>query len=173
MAILTGTGIVQTDIELLCKQLAIPLPDDYIQFLKKYNGFWVDSSDGCELPFDKVDNGYISFDAFFGYQVNNEKFDLALANDEFLDELSFIEHAVIIGCDPGDNFFVLVTEGEQAGVYYWDRTCLHADDSKQDYTISGDDDYLHLYQCSENFSVFFEKILTLTVKNGMATSTGL
>lgn len=173
MAILTGTGVAQVDIDLLARDLGVTFPDDYRHFLSTHNGFRVVSPDSCDMPFNKVDNGFISFDALFGHRVNNENFDIAVINDEFLDELSFIGSAVIIGTDPGDNFFVLVTEGKQAGVYYWDRTCLHADDNKQDYAIAGEDDSLHLYLCSKTFTQFFEDVLSLTVKKGMSISSGL
>ncbi|XTZ39055.1 SMI1/KNR4 family protein [Salmonella enterica] len=173
MAILTGTGIGQADIDLLSRNFALTFPDDYKNFLKNYNGFWVESPDFCNIPFDKVDNGYISFDGLFGNQVNNKNFDIAVINDEFLDELSFIENAFIIGTDPGDNMYVLVTEGQHAGVYYWDRTCLHTEDRKQDYAISGEEDSQHLYLCDVKFEQFFDKIMTLTIKNGMSISSGL
>lgn len=173
MAILTGTGVDPVDIDLLGRDLAVTFPDDYKHFFYKYNGFRVVSPESCDIPFNSVDNGYISFDALFGHRVNNENFDISVINDEFLDELSFIDSAVIIGTDPGDNFFVLVTEGKQAGVYYWDRTCLHADDNMQGYAIAGGDDSLHLYLCQKTFTQFFEEVMSLTVKKGMSVSPGL
>ncbi|WP_039057642.1 SMI1/KNR4 family protein [Enterobacter sp. Bisph1] len=173
MAIQTGTSIGQSEIDLLEKNFAVTFPDDYKTFLKQYNGFRVASPDNCDIPFDKVDNGYISFDALFGHQVNNENYELTMMNDEFLDELSFIENAVIIGIDPGDNFYVLITEGEQAGVYYWDRSCLHADDLKRDYVITGEEDSQHLYLCDTIFSKFLESLLSLTIKKGMSSSSEL
>ncbi|TDT50873.1 SMI1/KNR4 family protein SUKH-1 [Enterobacter sp. AG5470] len=173
MAILTGTGVAQVDIDLLERDLGVTYPDDYKHFFSTHNGFRVVSPDSCDMPFNKVDNGFISFDALFGHRVNNENFDIAVINDEFLDELSFVGSALIIGTDPGDNFFVLVTEGKQAGVYYWDRTCLHTDDNKQDYAIAGEDDSLHLYLCSKTFTQFFEDVMSLTVKKGMGIYSGL
>lgn len=173
MAILTGAGLGQTDIDLLAKNFAVTFPDDYRAFLAKYNGLRVESPDYCDLPFDKVDNGYVSFDALFGQDVSNENYDISVMNDELLDELSFVENAVIIGIDPGDNGYVLITEGEQSGVYYWDRSCLHVDDAKQDYDIAVDEDSQHLYLLAGTFQQFFDILSGLTIQKGMSVSTGL
>lgn len=173
MAIVTGTGIGQSEINQLGNHFSIAFPSDYIDFLNKYNGFRVMSPDYCDIHFDKVDNNYISFDALFGYQVNNENYDIVVMNDECSDELSFVENAVIIGTDPSDNFFVLITDGDKSGVYYWDRTCLHVDDKKNNYDISGEDESHHLYLCAKTFTQFFNELVSMTLKKGMSISVGL
>ena len=173
MAILTGVGINQTDIDSLAKNLSVTLPDGYKKFLRNYNGFRVSSPDYCDLPYNNVDNDFISFDALFGHKINNANYDIENMNDEVIAELSFINNAFVIGIDPADNFYVLVTEGENSGVYYWDRTCLHFDDKKQGYSISGEEDSLRLYFYSKTFKQFFDLLLEQTIKKGMTVSTGL
>lgn len=173
MAILTGSNFGQSDIIHLESYFHIKLPDDYKEFLKKYNGFRVTSPDYCDLPFMKVDNGFISFDAIFGYQTINANYDLVKMNEEFLDELSFVDNAIIIGIDPSDNCYVMITQGDHAGIYYWDRTCLHAEDAVQDYSITDEDDSSHLYLVEKKFKEFFENIKALTIAQGMTISFGL
>ncbi|WP_017348782.1 SMI1/KNR4 family protein [Pantoea sp. A4] len=173
MAILTGVGISQIDIDLLAKRLSVVLPDDYKKFLSHYNGFRVSSPDHCDLPYNNVDNNFISFDALFGHKVNNENYDIENINDDIVDELSFISNAVVIGIDPGDNFYVLVPEGEESGVYYWDRTCLHADDKKNNHSSLGEKNALHLYFYAKTFNQFFDLLLDQTIKKGMTVSSGL
>ncbi|NIF24411.1 SMI1/KNR4 family protein [Candidatus Pantoea multigeneris] len=173
MAILTGVSISQIDIDLLAKRLSVVFPDDYKNFLSNYNGFRVSSPDHCDIPYNNVDNNFISFDALFGHKVNNDNYDIESVNDDVIDELSFISNAVVIGIDPGDNFYVLVTEGEKSGVYYWDRACLHADDKKNNYSISGEDGYLHLYFYAKTFKQFFDLLIGQTIKKGMTVSSGL
>jgi len=175
VAIFTDTGIGEMDIDNLAKKFSVTFPDDYSDFLETYNGFRVKSPDYCNIPFDKVDNGYISFDVLFGYGVSNKYFDISTMNDELLDELSFVENAVIIGADPGGNYYLLITEGDQSGVYYWDRTCLHLEDVKQDYSIADDNEEepQHLYLVAGNFQQFFDLLAAQTIQQGMSVSPGL
>ncbi len=173
MAILTGVGISQIDIDLLAKNLSVVLPDDYKKFLSHYNGFRVSPPDHCDLPYNNIDNNFISFDALFGYKVNNGNYDIENMNNEIIDELSFISNVLVIGVDPSDNFYVLVTQGEKSGVYYWDRTCLHSDDKKQDYSIPGEEDSFHLYFYAKTFKQFFYLLLDHTIKKGMTISSEL
>ena len=173
MPILTGLSIDKQDISYLEGHFSVAFPDDYKDFLKKYNGYRIVAPDYCDLPFDKVDNDFISFDALLGYKTSNSNFDIVEINEELLDEISFIDGALIIGMDPSDNGYVLITKNNLAGVYYWDRTCLHAEDNKQSYDISDDDDLNHLYLINKTFSDFFGSIMNLTVNKGMKLSTGL
>ncbi|EPR9026328.1 SMI1/KNR4 family protein [Cronobacter dublinensis] len=172
MAIFTGTGIGETDIDSLGRNFLVTFPDDYSDFLKTYNGFRVKSPDYCNIPFNKVDNAFISFDVLFGHGVSNKYFDISTMNDELLDELSFVEHAVIIGADPGGNYYVLITEGGQSGVFYWDRTCLHLEDVKQDYSIADEDEEetQHLYLVASTFQQFFDILAAQTIQQGMSVS---
>lgn len=173
MAILTGIGINEESIKLLAENLSVVFPDDYKKFLINYNGFIVTSPDYCDMPYDNVDNNFISFDGLFGINVNNENYDIEYINSDVVDELSFMSNVLVIGVDPGDNFYVLVTEGEKSGVYYWDRTCLHSDDEKINFSIAGPDESLHLYFCTKTFEQFFELLLDQTIKKGMTVSSGL
>lgn len=172
MAIFTGTGIGETDIDNLARKFSVTFPEDYSDFLKTYNEFRVKSPDYCNIPFNKVDNGFISFDVLFGYGVSNKFFDISTMNNELLDELSFVEHAVIIGADPGGNYYVLITEGGQSGVYYWDRTCLHLEDVKQDYSIAEEDEEetQYLYLVASTFQQFFDMLAAQTIQQGMSVS---
>lgn len=50
----------------------------------------------------------------------------------------------------------IITKGDQSGVYYCDRTCLHLEDVKQDYSIADDNEEgpQYLYLVDSTFQVF-------------------
>ncbi|MBD2827019.1 SMI1/KNR4 family protein [Xenorhabdus szentirmaii] len=158
MPILHSVGLTDLDIENLENKYRISFPNDYKLFLRKYNGFYFVSPDYCEFDYDGVDEGIIAFDAFFGDGIESEHYNLQAQNDSFLDEINFIKNSFIIGADPGGNFYILVTEGEHSGVYYWDRTHLHAEDELQEYTIEEVEECGNLYKVSDSFGDFFKAI---------------
>ena len=96
MAIFTGIGIGETDINNLARKFSVTFPEDYSDFLKTYNGFRVKSPDYCNIPFNKVDNGFISFDVLFGHGVSNKYFDISTMNNELLDELSLSAQTPVV-----------------------------------------------------------------------------
>jgi hypothetical protein len=83
-------------------------PEDYQNFLQQKNGLVVKSPDYCNLPYRGVDEGKVAFSALFGINTRNKYYDLEYNNDEFLEELDFLSDALLIGDDPGGNYFVLM-----------------------------------------------------------------
>lgn len=60
----------------------------HIEKLEKYNGLRIDYPDYCDIPFDKVDNGYVSFDSLLGHDISNQNYDISVMNEELFDGLS-------------------------------------------------------------------------------------
>ncbi|MES3573836.1 SMI1/KNR4 family protein [Enterobacter cloacae] len=81
------------------------MPEDYKEFLRLKNGFVVKSPDFCELEYEGVDEGVIAFYAHFGINMKNPNHDIFRQNECFLNELYFIDDKLIIGGDPGGNFY--------------------------------------------------------------------
>ncbi|EQB98841.1 SMI1/KNR4 family protein [Photorhabdus temperata] len=162
MPIVYGDGLSNKEIAEIENKYSIAFPKSYVDFLNKYNGLVVREFDACDIPYDNVDNGFISFDALFGVRFINDNFDLYEINDDYLDEISFINSCFIIGVDPGDNFYILVNDQDNIGVYYWDRTHLHADDDLQNYHFKEINECGNLYKVSNSFDDFFKSILEFT-----------
>ncbi|MDN0087391.1 SMI1/KNR4 family protein [Yersinia nurmii] len=167
MPISCGNGSSDVQINNLEQLYSIHFPNDYRNFLSVYNGFVVKQPDYCELPCNDVDDGYIAFYSLFGFGVSNKNHDINHQNKEYLDELSFIEEAFIIGGDPGGNYFVLVCNGVQKGVYYWDRTHLHSEYDMQKISIQEVDECGSLYKIHHEFSDFFAELVRNTIDKGM------
>jgi len=164
MSIVYGNGLNNKEITEIANKYSIKLPMDYINFLTKHNGLAVRDSHACDIQYNNIDNGFISFDALFGVGFINKNFDLNEINDDYLDEISFITGCFIIGVDPGDNLYVLINNENKNdnGVYYWDRTHLHADDEVQNYHFKEVNECGNLYTVSNSFNDFLKLILKFT-----------
>jgi hypothetical protein len=164
MPIVYGEGLNSEKIIEIEDKYSISFPKEYVDFLSKNNGLYIKSPEFCDFTYDKVDNGFISFHALFGINFINENFDLIENNNDYLDEISFIDSSFIIGSDPGDNFYVLVNDGNNSGIYYWDRTHLHAEDDIQNYYFEEVDECGNLYKLSDSFDDFLKTIIE-SIKN--------
>ncbi|MDV5356879.1 SMI1/KNR4 family protein [Enterobacter asburiae] len=134
-------------------------PEAYLDFLQLLNGLAVKSPDYCNLPYHGVERGEVAFSALFGIDTRNKYYDLKYYNDEFLEELDFLSGALLIGDDPGGNFFVLINGGDREGVYYWDRTHLHCEDDIQQFDIAEQQECGNLYKVAPDFTIFYQMIL--------------
>lgn len=94
----------------------LTLPDPYVNFLLKYGEFIVTYPNYIEFEVDYLDDSSVSIEKIFGKNI----FDV---NDEILDEVTDYIDAIIIGSDPGGNYFLL--ENITGHIMYWDRTWLH------------------------------------------------
>ena len=101
-------------------ELGVPLPEDYRQFLARFNGAlpepnkfrvsWVDPERGRHYP-------RASLDLLFGL---NEEPSSDLRSNRDLLEGSAPEGLLPIGRDPGANLILIGLSGEQAGrVFLW------------------------------------------------------
>lgn len=66
------------------------------------------SPDFSELGYGGVDEGIIAFYALFGIGAQNHLHDIKHYNDVYLDKIDFIDDKLIIGDDPGGNYFLLI-----------------------------------------------------------------
>lgn len=111
-----NVGSIETStIDKLEKNLAITLPSQYREFLKKYNGGYP-TPDGFFLK-DKSDGS--SIDRFLGIDVgehsNLEKY-LDIYKDRIPKNLFPIAH------DPGGNLIVIGLSGDTSDkIYFWDH----------------------------------------------------
>jgi len=166
VAVIFGNGLDASQLSELQSSLGIDLPSDYREFLGRYNGLYVGRPNWCQIPLDAVAQGEISFDRFYGFALENENLELLGMNAELVDELAFLEQPVVVGSDPGDNPYVLVSSGRRRGVYYWDRTGLHADDPGARPDIPSRDQSGALFRVADGFGTFAEAVIASLRKQG-------
>jgi hypothetical protein len=134
------------------------LPKDYVSFLCRWNGMIVDSPEYVDLPFTKVDNGEISFQALYSFSVKNENFDLIFQNKTYGSELSFLDFPFLIGEDPGGNYYLIALYNGSYSILYWDKTHLHAEDLRGSPDVAGTDECGALYLVANSFESFWQMI---------------
>ena len=113
-------------------KLDISLPNDYKEFLHQNNGAKVD--DG--YFFVKDLNEYIMMDTFFGISISKKALDIIEVNNEFDGEIP--SKSILIGDEPGGGLILLVNDGEDNGIYYYDHSYSfeQSSDEKNSYIIA-------------------------------------
>jgi len=114
------------------------LPDDYKEFLYKYNGGTPQIK--YSTFFVKELKQKIPLDVLLGLGVN--KLDLQKRNDEYSDDL--LSNSIIIGDDPGSGMIVLINDLQMKGVYYWDHSFNFKQSNEEN----------NIYKITNNFQDF-------------------
>lgn len=131
-----------TAVEELEKHLNITLPADYKEFLNSHNGA-------------KIVAGYfhvrelnqeISMDIFYGIDLEKRTLNLDFWHKEYGDEIP--QNSLLIGSDPGGGFILLVNDGENSGVFYYDHSYFFDQSSDENNT----------YFISKNFTLFLDML---------------
>lgn len=158
MPIVYKKGLTASEVARVELELNMPLPSEYSDFLQRMNGLFIAAPDYVEIPLNSVEGGLISFDRLFGWHPQEECNDVVAFNKEFIEELAFLNKVIAIGEDGGGNPYVIVSESERDGVYYWDRTHLHQEGSIKKADILERDDSGSLYFISSNLGDFYTLI---------------
>lgn len=116
----------------------ILLPEDYKNFLIIYNG--ADIVDGIFYVKDLEQK--ILMGGFYGVESDNKKIGLINQNEEYGDDIP--ANSLLIGSDPGSGWILLVNDGENNGIWYYDHS----------YFFSQSTDELNTYFICETFSEF-------------------
>ncbi|MBC2181236.1 SMI1/KNR4 family protein [Listeria booriae] len=137
---INGFGILSMqEITRLEKDLYLNFPEDYKQFLMNKNGGVPEEN---YLSMVIPSNGEeIVLGALLGInEIDN--FDLENGHKEYGDEL--MESSLIIGTEYGSGLFVLICEGDQEGVYFWDNG----------QELEGSSDEENVYKLTNSFDSF-------------------
>jgi hypothetical protein len=126
------------------------LPNDYKDFLSKYDGvrFY-----NCEFYIKDIDQR-ILMDVLYG--VNGEKkYNICKKNERFLDELP--NKSLAIGEDPGGTPILLVNDGENNGIYFFDSDCFfkQSSDEKNTYLIA--DTFTDFFNMLKVENIFYKE----------------
>lgn len=134
----------------LQKKLKIQLPDDYERFLIEFNGGIIDDA----YLYVKDLNEYMMMGNFFGIDIEKGFADIIKINDEYDDDIP--KKSLLIGSDAGSGFLLLVNDGDNDGIWYYDHT----------YFFEKSSDDLNTYFICETFTEFM-KILEDTKLNAV------
>lgn len=156
MSIIKSVGIDAGELKKIVDFYNVVLPSDYMDFLTRENGMIIGSGSYCTIPFSKVDDGQIDFQELFGIGTVSPLLDLFKVN-EYRDEITELANPLIIGADPGGNFFVMNCKFNDEAIYYWDRGHIHYNDFPDHPEQDGQGNIYKLY---DSFASFYKAILT-------------
>lgn len=136
-----GNGNIK-NIEKVENTFDVKLPQDYKNFLLLNNG--ADIKDGIFYVKDLKEK--ILMGGFYGIKSETNTIDLISQNKEYGDDIP--NNSLIIGSDPGEGWLLLINDGENDGIWYYD----HA------YFFKQSTDELNTYYICETFTEFMEML---------------
>lgn len=135
-----------SEIDRMEKEFHISLPGDYRMFLKETGGGVVEKDNANRYIIPGI-NEEISVDVLFGADEEiDDSSTIFYWMHEYQDEL--LRGALIIGDDLMQGFLVLICDGDDKGVYYWDDA----------YHFVSSDDENNMYKIADSFQDFIERI---------------
>ena len=105
------------DIQKLENMFNVNLPNDYKEFLIDYNGGIVEKDKRNRIGIDGLSTEII-IDVLYGVGTGSNNSDIVFWMNNFEDEL--LESAIIVGDDIMHGLIILICNGENKGLYYWD-----------------------------------------------------
>ena len=105
------------DVRKLEDEFNVKLPKDYKKFLIDYNGGIVKKDEKNKVKIERLSTE-VSLDVLYGVGTGNNNSDIIFWMHSLEDDI--LESAVIIGDDIMHGLIVLICEGEDKGIYYWD-----------------------------------------------------
>lgn len=125
------------------EEMNLKFPSEYKKFLKEYNG---------GLPKEQylntklLDTGEeVILGALLGVN-DNENFDLRTWRLEFNEELP--PSAFVIGTEYNFGLFIMITAGDEKGIYFWDNA----------YILENSSDEENVYWLSDTFEGFINSL---------------
>ena len=137
--------ISENRVEIFQRENKLTLPNDYIRFLKCFNGGIIKQTKGIVIP---EINEIIYPDVLYGIDLFEDCFNLEYWLHQYNSELPY--NSLIIGDDQMKGFFVLICSGADKGLYY-------GDDSR---CLSESSDTGNVYFLSTGFGLFESYIET-------------
>lgn len=125
------------------KEFDVILPIDYKKFLFNYNGGKVSNNEFNEIHLDDV-NVNINIDVLYGIHTGYSNSDIEYWTNKYVEDL--FEKTIIIGDSLQHGFIVLICDGFNDGIYYYDDS-YHFDNSN---------DESNIYLIADTFDKFWE-----------------
>ncbi len=139
-------GLNDEQINNIESKLKINLPEDYKNFLKQIGGGIVEKDESNRIIIDSIGENIV-LDVLYGDDANNEKGSIMFWMKQFEGEL--LADAIIIGDDLLQGFLVMICDGEDKGVYYWDDS----------YNFESSNDENNMYWIADSFDNFLKEIV--------------
>lgn len=155
MTIKVGHGASDIKIKDISLALNVDFSKSYIDFLLRLNGVAIFGDSYCTIPFEKVDDGEVDFQALYGLDGKNKNFDLQ-SNNDIRNETTSLSSPFVIGGDSGGNYYLMNANGVDEAVYYWDRSHIHFDNNF-DYPESNEEG--NIYKLADSFDSFFQIVV--------------
>ena len=133
-----------SNVEKVEKELKIILPKDYKDFLIENNGAIVE--DG--FLYVKDIEQTVSMGYFYGVDTAKGYADIIDINKEYADDI--LENSILIGSDEGEGWILLICDGENDGIWYYDHS----------YFFEQSTDALNTYFICDTFSEFIKLLKT-------------
>ncbi|GIM50349.1 SMI1/KNR4 family protein [Capnocytophaga stomatis] len=127
-----------SDIE---KHFKIKLPQDYKDFLNIYNGG--ETEEDAFIYVEDLDE-YMIMGNFFGIDIDEGFADIYKINEEYNDDIP--PNSLLIGSDMGSGLILLIQDGENDGIWYYDHSYFFEQSSDEENT----------YFICETFTEFLE-----------------
>ncbi|ATA88503.1 SMI1/KNR4 family protein [Capnocytophaga stomatis] len=132
------------------EQFGIELPKDYRNFLDLYNGAVIDNGYFYVEDLDE----YITMHSFYGVNTDVRSHNIIFKNEEFIDDIP--EKSILIGRDQGGGWLLLINDGENDGIWYYDHSYFFEQSSDEENT----------YFICETFTEFLEMLENTKLPEG-------
>lgn len=128
-------GLKDKELREFEKNIGFELPQDYQEFLLKYNGGVInDNKNSFKI---KELQEITTLDILFGLNLQNTDLDLKNLHKEYASDL--LQNMLVIGSDSFGTMIVLLNQKDDKGIYYWDYSWEYeqSDEEKNGYKIAG------------------------------------
>lgn len=122
----------------------IQLPDDYVDFLAKYNGGVVETIEN-KVNVKSLGED-IHIDVLFGVRTKDPELSVELWLNDYRGDMP--QDTIVIGDSYEHGLLILLCSGEDTGVYYWDHTHEFASTTSEGNT----------YFIAETFTDFYKNL---------------
>jgi hypothetical protein len=143
-----GKGSIQ-NLEKIENEFSLILPKEYKDFLIDNNGAEINNG----YFFVKEINQLISMGLFYGVDLGKKGADIFYINNEYNDDIP--ENSLLIGGDDGGGWILLICDGENDGIWYYDHS----------YFFEQSTDELNTYFICETFTEFLEMLETTKIED--------
>lgn len=134
------------DIRNFEKKNQIKLPNDYVDFLIKFNGGGVELINANSIHAGEHAEE-INIDVLFGIKTSDSELSVEFWSSKYKAEMP--HDAIIIGDSYQHGFIVILCSGKDSGIYYWDDT----------YHFPGSNDESNTYFLAKTFTEFIKDLL--------------
>ena len=141
----TDKGASQEEIQKFEQELNCTLPEEYVDFLMKYNGGGVDP-DSANFIFSNKNKQEDSLVDWFYTLTPDEDYNIQNNMDIFSDRIP--KGVLTIGCDPFGNQILIGTTKHHGEIFFWDH-------EEENYDDDEDPTWDNISKISSSFSEFF------------------